>query len=132
RVPGLVVEGDAQAATTAVAGLALELAIELGPALEALEREPPLRGVAPHGTHTCCAGARGSSTDTRAFEHGDGCARIKTAQVEGRAQAHEPSAHDCHGAHVSPSPRPSPSLRERGTHFEPSRSSRAGRRGLRW
>jgi hypothetical protein len=92
--PTGVVERDPQAAAAPVAGLRVELAIELGPASETLERHRPLGGIATHDPNAGGARAGGRVADPRALEYGHARPRLGAAQVERRAEPHQTSADD--------------------------------------
>ena len=94
RVPGLVIEGHPKPSAAPIARLGLELAVELGPAPETLEGETALRGIAAHRSHPRGARTGRRRTRAHALEHGDGRRGIGPAEMEGRAQTHEPAAHD--------------------------------------
>ena len=94
RAPRGVVEREPQPAPAPVAGGRLQLAIQIGPAGEARERQRALGGVAAHHPHARRARPGGRRAHALALEHGHARARIRAAQVEGGAQPHEPAAHD--------------------------------------
>jgi hypothetical protein len=96
RAPRDVVDGDTEAAITAIPRLSLELAIELGPAAKAFEGQRALRGIASHGPHPRRARSRRRCADAGALEDRHGHGGIGAPQVKRRAQAHEPAPDDHH------------------------------------
>ena len=92
--PGRVVEGQAQPSAAAIAGRRFQLAVEIGPAREALEGQRPLGGIAAHHADSRRARARGRGAQGLPLQHRDPRGRIEAAQMERGAQPHEPAAHD--------------------------------------